>query len=69
MTREEMEKIFKAGMNTTPEELQATADLISYTRERLADMGETDEGKVTLIACTVLVYYGKSLAAKEGPVK
>ena len=66
MTREEMERIFKAAMHTTPEELQATADLIKYTQDRMAELGETDGSKIAMIAGAVLVYYGKELAAKEG---
>ena len=66
MTREEMERIFKAAMKATPAELMAANDLVNYTHDRLVEMGQTDKSNISVIASTVLVYYGKELAAKEG---
>ena len=66
MEREEMERIFKAEMKATPAELMAANDLVNYTHDRLVEMGRTDKSNISVIASTVLVYYGKELAAKEG---
>lgn len=73
MKTEDMERIFNASRNTTPEELQSMADLIAYTYGRLKgpednadgqDDTDRDEIMRSFITESVLVYYGKELAAK-----
>lgn len=66
MTKDEKERLLMAAENIDPEELDGVAELIKYVFGRLntLDEDEADARQRSLIMGTVLMLYGKTLAAK-----
>ena len=65
MTKEEMNRIFKAAMHTTPEEMQEMVQLMAYAEEHLEECGVTDKKSQTVMTGSIILYYGKELAKRN----
>lgn len=66
MTKDEKERLLMAAENIDPEELDGVAEMIKYVYYRLNTLDEDEVGarQRSLIMGTVLMLYGKTLAAK-----
>ena len=65
MTKEEMNRIFKAAMHTTTEEMQDMVQLMAYAEEHLEERGVTDKKIQTVMTGSIILYYGKELAKRN----